>query len=78
MLLLEEFMRIKANVSVEVRERAKVLAFKWLGKVRNSDMNTFVVLELVHLVAAYGLRSEFNVDDAVGKPVILWFSFYVV
>ncbi|GMY31045.1 FRIGIDA-like protein 1 [Fagus crenata] len=33
-LLLEEFMRIKAN-------------------------------ELVHLVAAYGLRSEFNVDDAV-------------
>ena len=77
-LLLEEFMRIKANVSVEVRERAKVLAFKWLGKVRNSDMNTFVVLELVHLVAAYGLRSEFNVDDAVGKPVELWFCFYVV
>ncbi|XP_075671761.1 truncated FRIGIDA-like protein 1 isoform X2 [Castanea sativa] len=70
-LLLEELMKIKANVREEVRERAKELALKWIGKERNVEMHTFEVLGFLHLVAAYGLRSVFNEDDLVDYHVII-------
>ncbi|KAB1199109.1 FRIGIDA-like protein 2 [Morella rubra] len=64
-LLLETVMGIKANVSVGVKERAKALAVQWKDKTSPNEAHMFEVLGLLHLVAVYGLRSEFNVDELV-------------
>ncbi|KAG7957832.1 hypothetical protein I3843_11G194900 [Carya illinoinensis] len=77
-LLLETLTGIKASVGVEVRERAKKLSLEWKakevewkGKASPNEVQMFEVLALVHLVAAYGLRSEFNVDELVDYFVII-------
>ncbi|KAF5479024.1 hypothetical protein F2P56_005535 [Juglans regia] len=77
-LLLETLIGIKASVGVEVRERAKKLSLEWKakevewkGKASPNEVQMFEVLALVHLVAAYGLRSEFNVDELVDYFVII-------
>lgn len=71
-VLLEVLMEMKLDFGVGVRERAKALALKWKGKVKpNNGEQTFEVLGLLHLVAAFGLGSEFNVDELVEYFVLV-------
>ncbi|PRQ32096.1 hypothetical protein RchiOBHm_Chr5g0042571 [Rosa chinensis] len=70
-LLLEVLCGISPNVGVEVRERAKKLALEWKGKVSMEGENQFEALGFLHLVAAYGLVSEFNMDELVDHLVVV-------
>ena len=70
-LLLEALMELKANVGVGVRERAKELALEWKGKASPSEVQNFEVMGLLHLVAVYGLQSEFDGDELVDCFVIV-------
>ncbi|GKV43825.1 hypothetical protein SLEP1_g51077 [Rubroshorea leprosula] len=64
-LLLEQLIEIGASFSTQVRGRAKKMALGWKGKVKMSGENTLEALGFLHLVAAYGLGSEFDVDELV-------------
>lgn len=70
-LLLEVLTGISPNVGLEVRERAKKLALEWKGKVSTDGENQFEALGLLHLVTAYGVVSEFNMDELVDHLVII-------
>jgi hypothetical protein len=70
-LLLEALMELKANVGVGVRERAKELALEWKGKASPSEVQNFEVMGFLHLVAVYGLQSEFDGDELVDCFVIV-------
>jgi hypothetical protein len=70
-LLLEALMGVKANVGVGVRKRAKELALEWKGKASSSEVQNFEVMGFLHLVAAYGLQSEFDGDELVDCFVIV-------
>ncbi|XP_034213803.1 FRIGIDA-like protein 1 isoform X2 [Prunus dulcis] len=70
-LLLEVLMGVSPDVGFEVRERAKKLALAWKGKVSMDGENPFEALGFLHLVAAYGLQSEFKMDELVDHFVII-------
>ncbi|ONI13593.1 hypothetical protein PRUPE_4G232500 [Prunus persica] len=70
-LLLEVLMGVSPDVGFEVRERAKELALAWKGKVSMDGENPFEALGFLHLVAAYGLQSEFKMDELVDHFVII-------
>lgn len=70
-LLLEVLMAISPNVGVEVRERARKLAVEWKRKVIRDGENPLECLGFLHFVAAYGLMSEFNMDELIDCIVII-------
>lgn len=71
MLLLEVLCGVSPNVGVEVREKAKKLAVEWKGKVNLEVENQFEAMGFLHLVAAFGLVSEFNMDELVDHMVVV-------
>ncbi|XP_048321194.2 FRIGIDA-like protein 1 [Ziziphus jujuba] len=70
-LLLEVLMGISPNVGAEVRVRARKLAVEWKGKVSRDGENPLECLGFLHFVAAYGLRSEFNMDELIDCILII-------
>ncbi|KAL6205390.1 hypothetical protein ACLB2K_022650 [Fragaria x ananassa] len=70
-LLLEVLCGVSPNVGVEVREKAKKLAVEWKGKVNLEVENQFEAMGFLHLVAAFGLVSEFNMDELVDHMVVV-------
>ncbi|KAL5737493.1 hypothetical protein ACOSP7_030254 [Xanthoceras sorbifolium] len=64
-LLLEVLMGLDVNIENVVKERAKNLALEWKGKVRVDGESSLETLGFLHLVAAYGLGSEFEKSDLV-------------
>ncbi|KAJ0102069.1 hypothetical protein Patl1_04018 [Pistacia atlantica] len=69
-LLLEVLLGINVNIGKEVRDRAKSLAFEWRKRVNLRAENGLELLGFLHLVAAYGLGSEFDKKDLVDLSVV--------
>ncbi|XP_010060241.2 FRIGIDA-like protein 1 [Eucalyptus grandis] len=70
--LLEVLMRVRLSLSDKVRESSKKVALDWKGKVNpEGPRHPMQVLGLLDLVAAYGLMSEFSVDELVDYCVII-------
>ncbi|XP_050369946.1 truncated FRIGIDA-like protein 1 [Argentina anserina] len=70
-VLLEVLCGVSPNVGEEVRERARKLALEWKGKVSLEGENQFESMGLLHLVSAFGLVSEFSVDELVDHMVVV-------
>lgn len=70
-LLLEQLMAVCPNVGGESKEKAKSLALEWKEKMTMDDENPLESLGFLHLVAAYGLVSEFDMDELLDKFVII-------
>ena len=70
-LLLEQLMAVRPIIRGDVRERAKVLAMEWKGKIGRDEENQLESLGFLHLVAAYGLVSEFSSDEIVDNFVVI-------
>ncbi|CAI0379054.1 unnamed protein product [Linum tenue] len=69
--LLEVLVYVKPNISDEVRERAKQLALEWKGKVSLSGESPSEALAFLSLLAAYGLRDQFDVGELVVYVVVI-------
>ncbi|KAF8023782.1 hypothetical protein BT93_F1082 [Corymbia citriodora subsp. variegata] len=70
--LLEVLMRVCPSLSNELRESSKKVALDWKGKVNpEGPRHPMQVLGLLDLVAAYGLMSEFSVDELIDYCVII-------
>ncbi|XP_022139609.1 FRIGIDA-like protein 1 [Momordica charantia] len=63
--LLETLMDNRPNVGNHVTERAKKLALEWKQSVGKDGKDPLDALGFLHLVAAYGLTSEFDADELV-------------
>ncbi|XP_038897630.1 FRIGIDA-like protein 1 [Benincasa hispida] len=70
-LLLETLMDNCPNVSNHVTERAKKLALEWKQSLSKDGKDPLDALGFLHLVAAYKLTSEFNVDELVDYFTII-------
>lgn len=72
-LLLEQLMAVRPNVGGDVRERAKALAAEWIrkGKTSADSDKPLESLGFLHLVAAYGLVSEFDSDEILDHFVFI-------
>ncbi|KAL4618787.1 hypothetical protein ACB092_06G035100 [Castanea dentata] len=71
-LLLEELMKIKANQAKSLKNKLKKKLDKAKTRVKKERRGRLAELAgLLHLVAAYGLRSVFNEDDLVDYLVII-------
>lgn len=70
-LLLEQLMAVCPNLGGgEVKGKAKRLAFEWRGRMSLDGKNPLESLGFLHLVAAYGLASEFDMDELLDMFVI--------
>ncbi|KAK9268697.1 hypothetical protein L1049_000457 [Liquidambar formosana] len=72
-MFLEEMTGVveKERIEGEVKERAKKLAVEWKGKVSRDGENTLEALAFLHLLASYGLASEFDVEEIVSLLVLV-------
>ncbi|PON94108.1 Frigida-like [Trema orientale] len=70
-LLLEQLMAVCPDVGIEKREKAKNLALEWKGKMRKDGEYPLECLGFLHLVAAYGLASDFDMDELLDHFVIV-------
>ncbi|PON43294.1 Frigida-like [Parasponia andersonii] len=68
-LLLEQLMVVCPNVGSGSREKAKNLALEWKENMSKDGANPLESLGFLHLVAAYGLVSELNVDELLDNLV---------
>lgn len=57
--MLEQLMLFSPQIGEDVRQRAKSLAQEWKGKVKVGD-NTLKPMGFLHLLAAYGLGSDYD------------------
>lgn len=57
--MLEQLMLFSPEIGEDVRQRAKSLAQEWKGKVKVGD-NTLKPMGFLHLLAAYGLGSDYD------------------
>ncbi|KAF5728449.1 putative FRIGIDA like 1 [Tripterygium wilfordii] len=64
-LLLEQFMGLELNFSDKLRERAKNLALEWKGKATTNGENPLEPLGFLNLVAGFGLKSMFDLNELV-------------
>ncbi|KAJ7963691.1 FRIGIDA-like protein [Quillaja saponaria] len=63
--LLEQLRGIAPHIGDEVKEKSKKLAEEWKEKAMMDGAIAIKALGLLHLVATYGLASEFSMDDLV-------------
>lgn len=70
-VLLEELLDLKAKVLPPVKARAGKLAMEWKGKMSTGAENPLEALGFLHLLAAFGLGSEFPVDDVLDLFVVI-------
>ncbi|KAL5548552.1 hypothetical protein UlMin_003783 [Ulmus minor] len=71
-LLLEQLMDVCSDVGSVTREKAKKVAMEWREKrSKDVDENPLESLGFLHLVTAYGLVKEFDMDDIVDCLVII-------
>ncbi|ESQ33646.1 hypothetical protein EUTSA_v10009580mg [Eutrema salsugineum] len=61
-LLLEALIEINANLTNDLRERARTLAFDWKSKIGNKPSEA---LGFLHLVAVFELGSVFKIEELV-------------
>lgn len=64
-------MAVCPDVGVENREKAKNLALEWKGKMSKDGEYPLECLGFLHLVAAYGLASDFDMDELLDHFVIV-------
>ncbi|RDX61989.1 FRIGIDA-like protein 1, partial [Mucuna pruriens] len=64
-VLLKQFRVSALSVSAEASVRALKLALEWKERLVGSDDNVFGALGFLHLVSAFGLLSEFSLDELV-------------
>ncbi|KAK7387148.1 hypothetical protein VNO78_27684 [Psophocarpus tetragonolobus] len=69
-VLLKQFRVAALRVSDDARERAMKLALEWKERLMGDDDNVFGALGFLHLVAAFGLVSEFSLDELVEFSVV--------
>ncbi|BAT88541.1 FRIGIDA-like protein [Vigna angularis] len=69
-VLLRQFRVAALSVSAEASLRAVKLAQAWKEKLVGDDNNAFEALGLLHLIAAFGLVSEFSWDELVDFSVV--------
>ncbi|ESW18585.1 hypothetical protein PHAVU_006G053200 [Phaseolus vulgaris] len=69
-VLVKQFRVAALSVSAEARVRAVKLAQAWKEKFVGDDNNAFGALGLLHLIAAFGLVSEFSLDELVDFSVV--------
>ncbi|KAF2303780.1 hypothetical protein GH714_023395 [Hevea brasiliensis] len=69
--LLEVLTEIKPNLSDEVKERAKKLAFGWKEKVNLNGDSPLEALGFLNLIVAYGLENEFDVGELLNYFVVV-------
>ncbi|XP_030541434.1 truncated FRIGIDA-like protein 1 [Rhodamnia argentea] len=64
--LLEVLMSVRPSLTDQARESSKKVALDWKGKLNpEGPRHPMQVLGLLDLVAAYGLMSEFSVDEII-------------
>ncbi|CAJ1963955.1 unnamed protein product [Sphenostylis stenocarpa] len=68
-VLLKQFRVAALSVSAEASVRAMKLAQEWKERLVGDDDNVFGALGLLHLIAAFGLVSEFSLDELVDFSV---------
>lgn len=69
-VLLRQFRVAALSVSAEASLRAVKLAQAWKEKLVGDDNNACEALGLLHLIAAFGLVSEFSWDELVDFSVL--------
>lgn len=69
--LLEALAKNKPTLSMEVKERAKMLALEWKRKVSLNGESPLEALGFLHLLVAYNLENEFDVGELVDYFVIV-------
>jgi hypothetical protein len=69
--LLEVLMELKPEIKDEVREKAKSVAVAWKKNLRLDGEIPTEELGFLELVAAFGLKNEFSMDDLVNCLVIV-------
>lgn len=69
--VLEVLTEIKPNLSNEVKERAKKLAFEWKGKVNLNGDSPLEALGFLNLIVAYGLENEFDAGELLDYFVVV-------
>jgi len=69
-VLLKQFRVAALSVSAEASVRAVKLGQAWKEKLVGDDNNAFGALGLLHLIAAFGLISEFSLDELVDFSVV--------
>ncbi|XP_052178839.1 truncated FRIGIDA-like protein 1 [Diospyros lotus] len=69
-MLLEALMGSRVLVGDEAKERARILAAEWKGKVKVEEDKPVEALAFLNLLAAYGLVDEFSVEELVDFAVV--------
>jgi len=69
-VLLRQFRVAALSLSAEASLRAVKLAQAWKEKLVGDDNNVFEALGLLHLIASFGLVSEFSWDELVDFSVV--------
>ena len=65
MMLMKQLRVANPRLSSKAREKALAVAREWKEKLVSDNANTLVALGFFHLVAAFGLVSEFGVEELV-------------
>ncbi|XP_027343732.1 FRIGIDA-like protein 1 [Abrus precatorius] len=68
-ILLKQFRVAALSVSAKASVKALNLAMAWKEKLMSDDGNVLVALGFFHLVSAFGLVSEFSLDEFVAFSV---------
>lgn len=71
-MFLEELMQLKTEIKGQAREKAMILAIdckEMLNRITSINNNTFGLLGFLLLVAVYGLRHAFSVDELMDYVV---------
>ncbi|CAK7348286.1 unnamed protein product [Dovyalis caffra] len=69
--ILEALAKNKPTLSMEVKARAKKLALEWKAKVTLNGESPLEALGFLHLLVAYNLKNEFDVDELVDYFVVV-------
>lgn len=69
-MLLKQLGVAGVGVSSKAREKALKLAMEWKVKLFGDDATTMVALGFLHFVYAFGLVSEFSIDELVHFSVM--------
>ncbi|WOL15476.1 truncated FRIGIDA-like protein 1 [Canna indica] len=70
--LLERIPEIRPAIELPVKNRAKTLAAEWKGKVTEAGRNNGLeIIGLLQLISAYGLVSEFKLDEILDLLLVI-------
>ncbi|XP_077217303.1 FRIGIDA-like protein 2 [Tasmannia lanceolata] len=70
-LLLERLLMISPEIKNDEKERAKILAVEWKGKISPGGENPLEVFAFLQLLVSYGLVSLFDVDELLDLAVFI-------